>query len=91
MATLQSLGVTPDLQHQQLREFYQAGTKIELLMNRDDRRYETLHDCLYAFLAAKTLEEKYRCNAPFVEVCQDILKTEWDVLKLDLANAVAGD
>jgi hypothetical protein len=28
-------------------------------------------------------------NAPFVELCEDILKTEWEVLKQDLAKAAS--
>lgn len=89
MATLQSIGVAPNLQHQQETEFYRAGTKIELLMNREDRRYQPLQRCMYAFLAAKTTEDKFLCNAPFVEICQDVLKTEWEVLKRELAMANA--
>jgi hypothetical protein len=50
MSTLQSIGVTPDVDHSRDRNFYMAGTMIEL------------------------------------RVCQDILKTEWDVLKGDLAR-----
>jgi hypothetical protein len=87
MALLQSIGITPDIQQRQQAEFYRAGTKIELLMNRGDERYEALQECIYAFLAAETVEEKYLCNPPFVLICQDILKTEWEVLKKDLAAA----
>lgn len=87
MATLQSVGVTPNFEHQQRSEFYKAGTKIELLMNRNDPRYDRLQDLMYCFLDAKTKEEKFACNAPFVEVCQDILKAEWEVLKKELAMA----
>ncbi len=90
MATLQSIGVTPNLHQQVQTEFYRAGTKIELLMNRGDIRYKELQDCMYAFLAAETIEEKYLCNTPFVSVCQDILKTEWEVLKKDLNAASPG-
>jgi hypothetical protein len=90
MSTLQSIGVTPDLQHRQRTDFYKAGTKIELLMNRSDIRYDRLQECMYAFLAAETAEEKYLCNAPFVLVCQDVLKAEWEVLKSDLAKAIMG-
>jgi hypothetical protein len=86
MASLQSLGVTPNLQHQFNRRFFEAGTSIELLMNREDPRYAELQDRMYAFLYAKSLDEKFSCNAPFVSVCQDILKTEWEVLKKDLAE-----
>lgn len=86
MSTLQSYGVTPDLYHQSIREFYAAGTSIELLMNRDDPRYQELHSAIYAFLDAATVEDKFACNAPFIRVCQDILKTEWEVLKKELAT-----
>ena len=58
-------------------------------MNRNDKRSEILQRCIYAFLAAETLEEKYSCNAPFVEVCQDVLRTEWGVLKSDFEKASA--
>ena len=58
-------------------------------MNREDPYYQPLQRCMYDFLAAKTIEEKFLCNVPFVEICQDILKTEWEVLKRDLAMANA--
>jgi hypothetical protein len=89
MAILQSIGVTPDLQHSHQTEFYRAGTKIELLMNRNDERYRKLQECMYSFLSAETVEEKYLCNAPFVSICQDILKSEWEVLKKDFDVARA--
>jgi hypothetical protein len=69
------------------REFYRLGTKIELLMNRTDPRYGELVQCMYDFLMAESREEKWSCNAPFVTICQDVLKTEWEVLKRELATA----
>ncbi len=69
------------------REFFRLGTKIELLMNRKDPRYSELNECMYEFLAAESREEKWSCNAPFVTICQDILKTEWGLLKTELASA----
>lgn len=85
MSILQSYGVTPDLDHQNSREFYAAGTHIELLLDRNDPRYQELQNRMYAFLAAKTLEQKFACNEPYIRVCQDVLKTEWEVLKKELA------
>ena len=85
----QSLGVTPDLDHVLEPEFYRLGTKIELLMNRNHCRYPTLQGLLYRFLEAKSKDEKYACNTPYIDLCQDILKTEWEVLKRDLAAASA--
>jgi hypothetical protein len=87
MAKFQSMGVTPNLDHALEPEFYRLGTKIELLMNREDQRYAALQGLLYQFLEAKSTAEKYACNVPYIELCQDILKTEWDVLKRDLAAA----
>ena len=49
MSTYQSYGVTPELDHSATREFYEFGTKIELLMNSGDPDYEELQKCLYAF------------------------------------------
>ena len=87
MAGFQSLGVTPNLDHAMEREFYRFGTKIELLMNRRDPNYRQLCDRMYAFLEATTIEEKFGCNAPYVRICQDILKNEWEVLKKDMIDA----
>jgi hypothetical protein len=58
-------------------------------MNRDDPNYERLQTAMYRFLSASSTDEKFACNAPYVSVCQDILKTEWDVLKRQLADAAA--
>src|SRR3569623_1794580 len=42
MATFQSYGVTPCVDHKNCREFYEAGTKIELMMNPNDPDYAEL-------------------------------------------------
>lgn len=62
MASSQSHGVTPDLDHTGHREFYEPGTKIELLMNPKDPEYDELQGCLYSFLNANTLAEKFAAN-----------------------------
>jgi hypothetical protein len=87
MSTFQSIGVTPDLDHQMLKEFYEHGTKIELMMNPNDQDYGELERCLYNFLDARTVDEKFAANLPFVRVCQRILKREWEVLKAEIAAA----
>lgn len=83
MCEFQSFGVTPELNQAQQREFYQAGTKIELLMNPSDPDYADLHDRMYAFLDAQTVQDKFAANAPYVAVCQRIIKREWDRLKTE--------
>jgi hypothetical protein len=83
MCEFQSFGVTPELNQLQQREFYQAGTKIELLMNPGDPDYTDLHNRMYAFLAADSISEKFSANAPYIAVCQRIIKREWDRLKTE--------
>jgi len=75
------------LDHATTREFYEYGTRIELLMNPEDQDYNELQNCLYVFLAAKTDIEKFSANAKYVNVCQRILKHEWDKLKDAIAIA----
>jgi hypothetical protein len=87
MASLQSYGVAPSVDQTQEREFFMVGTQIELFMNRSDPNYKRLQDCMYAFFSAKMLTEKFACNRPYIDVCQDILKTEWNVLKRELREA----
>lgn len=70
-------------------EFYRLGTKIELLMDRKDLRYAQLDDLMYKYYGARTQEERLICNAPFVQISQDILKTEWEKLKMDLTKAAS--
>lgn len=84
MAQFQSLGVTPGLEHLKRPEFFQTGTKIQLLMNCDDPEYAVLDECLYNFLMADTEQEKYRSNPGYIEVCQRILKREEERLRNDL-------
>ena len=87
MASFQSYGVTPDLDHTGHREFYEHGTKIELLMNPKDPDYHELQGCLYSFLSADTPADKFSANPLYVAVCQRILKREWEVLKREIAAA----
>ena len=87
MSKFQSYGVTPGVTHTTKREFYESGTRIELLMNPKDPDYAELHHCLYGFLAADNVSEKYSANPRFIGICQRILKREWDTLKREIASA----
>jgi hypothetical protein len=87
MATFQSYGVTPNLDQKTCREFYETGTKIELMMNPTDPDYAELQRCLYRFLDSDGPREKYSSNPDFIDVGQRILKREWEVLKRDIQGA----
>ena len=87
MSKFQSYGVTPGIAHISEREFYEYGTRIELLMNPKDPDYQKLHDCLYKFLSADDVLNKFSANPDFINVCQRILKREWDTLKREIAAA----
>ena len=84
MSKYQSYGVTPGLDHGTMREYYEWGTRVELLMDPGDPDYNELHNCLYKFLSAETLKEKYAANPNYVAVCQRILKREWDRLEKEV-------
>ena len=73
--------MTPNLDQMQQREFYEHGTRIELLMNPQDQDYATLQALMYRLLIAESMTDKYSVNAEYVEVCQRILKREWEVAK----------
>ena len=88
MSKFQSYGVTPGIKHQSEREFYEYGTRIELMMNPNDPDFSQLQQCLYRFLPAENDHEKFTANPQYVEVCQRILKREWEVLKRELGDAV---
>ena len=90
MAEFQSYGVLPNGDPTKKREFYRLGTKIELLMNRDDEEYEPLHDMLEAFYdkASASDTEKFDVDEKYVAICQRILKREWDRLKFKLGDSL---
>ena len=86
MCEFQSYGVTPNLDHKRKREFYRHGTKVELMMNPKDVNYKKLQDIMYNFLDANSVEEKFRANPAYVEICQKILKAEWETLKKEVKS-----
>ena len=57
------------------------------MINPTDIDYGELQQCMYAYLSANNTLEKFSSNAKYVEVCQRILKREWDVLKHEIAEA----
>lgn len=90
MAAFQALGVTPGVAQRSEQDFYRLGTRIELRMNPQDPDYQELQDCLYAYLQADDDHGKYAANPRYVEVCQRILKREWDVLKKEIQLVTHG-
>lgn len=87
MATFQSFGVTPNLNQLEQREWYEAGTKIELLMNPLDEDYSNLQETMYAYFNARDITEKYLANTPYIQTCQRILKREWETIKIEINNS----
>ncbi|MBP6361905.1 MAG: hypothetical protein KA233_00050 [Novosphingobium sp.] len=86
MAVFQSYGVTPDSNHNEVREFYETGTRIELLMNPADPDFDELQSAMYEFVGIEDTTEKFMANPKYIEICQRILKREWEVLKAELSN-----
>ncbi len=90
MAEFQAMAVTPDLDFQRETKFYQLMAGIELAINPADEDYEELSRTLYRYIEGAGIEEKRANDAPYVMVCQRILKREWDVLKAEI-RAVTED
>jgi Flp pilus assembly protein TadB len=79
MAKLLALGFeTPD------REVIEAAARIQLLMNKKDDRYPELIKQMNEFATAMKGGNQRYDSKKFIELCQDILKNEWDVLKKEL-------
>lgn len=91
MAEFQSYGVTPELSQERERKFYELGTRIELLMNPADEKYQALQTSLYRFLNANTPADKFSANPEFIAICQKILKTEWEILKRDIKKPLTNE
>ena len=89
MAMFQSWGMTPNLDQTNQREFYEHGTRIELLMNTQDPDFAQLQSLMYSLLSATAITDKYSVNAEYVAVCQRILKREWEVAKRELKYGVS--
>jgi hypothetical protein len=83
MATFQSWGMTPGIDQVAQREFFEHGTRIELLMNPADPDYPRLQELMYVLLEAGSVVEKFSVNAEFIALCQRILKREWEVAKAE--------
>ena len=86
LSEFQSYAMLPNSKPHLEQKFYELGTKIELLSNRDEEPFKRLNKIMYKMLDASEgdINVKYSTNAEFVKVCQDILKIEWDRIKTDL-------
>lgn len=88
MAEFQALAVTPRLEFQEKTEFYKLMARIELAMNPEDQDYQELSRSLYAYITNNSFEERRKNDVPYIKVCQNILKREWDVLKKEVQSVV---
>lgn len=78
------MAMTFDKEHTTAREIIEATAKIQLLMNREDVRYDSLIGSLRSFDKSLRSKDTNFNVEPLVRVCQDILKSEWEVLKKEL-------
>jgi hypothetical protein len=90
MARFQAIGMTPEVDASREREFYEYGTRIELLLSSDEEEYSELQKRMYDLLSAKSTPEKYACNIPYVQVCQAILRRKEAELR-ELLVAIADE
>jgi len=62
----------------------EATAKIQLLMNKKDERYPELTKLLKEYVVAMKSGDQQYNSSKLLELCQDILKNEWEVLKKEL-------
>lgn len=84
MAKLYSIALMRD--ENDTSELYEQSAKIQLLMNRNDKRYEELVGRMEQIILAPSRNQRVEQSEAFIRVSQDILKNEWEVLKRDLAH-----
>ena len=44
---------------------------------------------MYGFLGISGIDEKFAANPRYIQICQRILKREWEVLKAEVKSAAA--
>jgi hypothetical protein len=84
MALCHSYGISPEIDPHTKREFYETGTKIELMMNPLDVDFEVLRKAIYKFQDASTQDERFAVDEEYVAICQRILKREWTALQREV-------
>jgi hypothetical protein len=82
MARFMALGV--DTKDDTVMKMVEAAAKIQLFMNKKDERYPRLVQSMKDFSFAIAVDDRRYDSTEFVELCQDILKNEWEVLKKEL-------
>lgn len=78
---------TPSEAENREQAMHKVRTKILLMMNRNDSRYGELNRIMHSVEMAMAYADRGSDDDPFVKLFQDILKTEWETLKTDLAKA----
>lgn len=63
---------------------YERIAKIQLMMNPLDGNYKRLTDAANAIITSENRIQKHNAHKEYISVCQEILKTEWEVLKSEI-------
>ena len=83
-AELQSCALTNKFTDVEMPKLYLLSAKIHLLMNREDLRYAKVSGAIMAITNNANPEGRARAVQELTALAQDVLKTEWEVLKVDL-------
>lgn len=57
-------------------------------MNPADPDFNELQNSMYEFVGIDDTTEKFLANPKYIEVCQRILKREWEVLKGEVGGTI---
>ena len=86
MSTFLSCGTEPFIANGSRRDLVESGTRILLLMNVGDPDFKKLNDLVRRLQPSLTLQEKRDSADEYIEVCQRILKREWEIAKKELRD-----
>ena len=89
-AELQSCALTNTFSDVEMTTLYRLSAKIHLLMNREDPRYVQVSGAVMAITSNANPAGRARVVQELTALAQDVLKTEWEVLKVDLRYKTKG-
>jgi hypothetical protein len=85
LADLQARGLMSSHKDDEMLELFRIAAKVCLLMNKGDTHYTTLSNLMDLLIRNADQDSRIKYVRELTPLSQDILKTEWEVLKRDLS------
>lgn len=93
LADLQAFGLVSKYGDDEMLQIYRLSLKVRFLMNKEDPKYPALSNLIDLLTGNADVNGRIKIVRELVPLTQEILRTEWKVLKRDLkyegSNAMA--